>query len=66
MQDADEQRRGKLAKVLAQTENPTVLKTVDTVLKGLGSIFGSKSSGGGGGKASGTSSDTGQNGKEGK
>lgn len=64
MQDADEQRRAKLAKVLAQTENPTVLKTVDTVLKGLGSIFGSKSSGGG--KASGTSSDTGQSGKEGK
>lgn len=38
--DADAEKRRKLAKVLTQTENPAVLKTVDNVLKGMQGIFG--------------------------
>ena len=39
-QDADAERTRKLAKVLTQTENPAVLKTVSSVLSGLQGIFG--------------------------
>jgi hypothetical protein len=41
-QDAEEERTRKLAKVLTQTENPAVLKTVSSVLKGLQGVFGGK------------------------
>ena len=39
-QDAEAERTRKLAKVLTQTENPAVLKTVSSVLEGLQGIFG--------------------------
>jgi hypothetical protein len=41
-QDAEAERTRKLAKVLTQTENPAVLKTVSSVLSGLQGIFGGK------------------------
>lgn len=39
-QDAKEQRHTNLAKMLTQTENPAVLRTVTSVLKGIQGIFG--------------------------
>ena len=53
LQAEEDKRRAALAKGLAQTNNPTVLKTVEGVLKGLSSIFG-------GGKDAGKEKDAGK------
>jgi hypothetical protein len=58
-QDAEAERTRKLAKVLTQTENPAVLKTVSSVLSGLQGMFG-------GGKKAARKPDSGSSDKPGK